>query len=104
MNRNETVVVKILNKDYQIACPVGQQDALQESARYLDQQMNQIRKSGKVLGLDRIAVMAALNISNELIQVRSDTPAADSKQLEKINKMNEKIDDALQNLRQLEIT
>lgn len=104
MNRNETVVVKILNKDYQIACPVGQQDALQESARYLDQQMNQIRKSGKVLGLDRIAVMAALNISNELIQVRNDTPAADSKQLEKINKMNEKIDDALQNLRQLEIT
>lgn len=103
MNRNETVVVKIMNKDYQIACPSGQKDALIESARYLDEQMNSIRTSGKVLGLERIAVMAALNISNELIQVRGDTPTADTKQLEKINKMNEKLDAALQRFSQLEI-
>ena len=64
----QTVRVHILDKDYQVACPAEQRDALVESARYLDQQMRAIRQSGKVIGLERIAVMAALNITHELIQ------------------------------------
>ncbi len=65
-----TISVKILDKDYQVSCPVGEVDALTASARYLDQQMVDIRESGKVLGSDRIAVMAALNITNEFLNNR----------------------------------
>jgi cell division protein ZapA len=65
-----TVSVKILDKEYQVSCQQDEVDALTASARYLDQQMRQIRESGKVFGLDRIAVMAALNLANELLQKR----------------------------------
>jgi cell division protein ZapA len=66
-----TVSVKILDKEYQVSCPEEEVDALTSSARFLDQQMRQIRESGKVFGLDRIAVMAALNLANELLQKRN---------------------------------
>ena len=65
-----TISVTILDKDYQVSCPVDEVDALTASARYLDQQMAEIRESGKVLGPDRIAVMAALNIANEFLNNR----------------------------------
>lgn len=97
---NETVIVKILDKEYQVACPAGQEDALIKSARYLDQQMRGIRQTGKVLGVERIAVMAALNISNELLQ--QDSPPVDGNGPE-LKKLNEKLDEALHNFRQLDI-
>ena len=65
-----TISVTILDKDYQVSCPVDEVDALTASARYLDRQMAEIRESGKVLGSDRIAVMAALNIANEFLNNR----------------------------------
>ena len=65
-----TVNVTILDKEYQVACPPDEVDALTASARYLDTQMNEIRETGKIFGLDRIAVMAALNIANEFINNR----------------------------------
>ncbi len=70
MSNVTTASVKILDKEYQVSCPQDEVDALTASARYLDQQMRQIRESGKVFGLDRIAVMAALNLANELLQKR----------------------------------
>ncbi len=101
---NDTVVVKLLDKDYQVACPVGQQEALRESAQYLDNQMKTIRGSGKVIGLERIAVMAALNITNELLQnsdqVETPAPPANSAQLKGLN---DKLDDALQRFSQMQI-
>lgn len=69
--RPTTVSVKILDKEYQVSCPEDEIDALTSSARYLDQQMRQIRESGKVIGSDRIAVMAALNIAHEMLTNRS---------------------------------
>jgi cell division protein ZapA len=106
---NQTVIVKLLDKDYQVACPPGQQAALQDSANYLDRQMRNIRANGKVIGLERIAVMAALNITNELLQNGeptgdtnlSDTKAPNTKQLKGLN---DKLEEALQRFRQLEIT
>lgn len=105
---NNTVIVKILDKDYQVACPEGQREALIKSANYLDQQMRNIRSNGKVIGLERIAVMAALNISNELLHsdnsanIESMHPAPDlnSRQLKGLN---DKLEEALQRFRQLEI-
>ncbi|WP_049723249.1 cell division protein ZapA [Gilvimarinus polysaccharolyticus] len=64
---NETVSVKILDKDYQVACPADERMALLQSAQVLDERMRKIKNSGGVAGLERIAVMAALNLSHELI-------------------------------------
>jgi cell division protein ZapA len=65
-----TVSVRILDKEYQVSCQQDEVDALSAAARYVDGQMRQIREGGKVFGLDRIAVMTALNLANELLQNR----------------------------------
>ena len=64
------VSVRILEKEYQVACPASERTALLDSAEALNERMREIRDSGKVVGLDRIAVMAALNMANELLQAR----------------------------------
>lgn len=101
MSQARTVTVRILDKDYPVACPPDQEQALLQAARHLDQQMRSIRDSGKVIGLERIAVMAALNISHELLQASgNDTSAATEEQVKRIT---QRVDDALQQFRQLDI-
>ncbi len=60
-----TTSIHIMDKEYRITCPSSQQDSLIQAANYLDQKMRSIREAGKVVGADRIAVMAALNIAHE---------------------------------------
>ncbi|MCZ6658931.1 MAG: cell division protein ZapA [Gammaproteobacteria bacterium] len=62
-----TVSVTILDKEFQVSCEPDEVNALTASAHHLDEQMQTIRDAGKVVGLDRIAVMAALNIANEFL-------------------------------------
>lgn len=106
MSKPHTVTVKILDKDYQVACPQDQEAELVVSAKYLDKQMRGIRDTGKVIGLERIAVMAALNISYELLQASEQAGAATTGDSggEAFNHLNRKLDDALYQLRQLEIS
>jgi len=68
---NNPVKVKILDKEFLVACPEGEREALLRSAQYLNDRMREIRDAGKVVGIDRVAVMAALNISHELLQMES---------------------------------
>ena len=63
------VSVRILDRDYMIACPHEERPALLDAAEYLNARMREVRDSGKVVGLDRIAVMVALNMANELLQL-----------------------------------
>ncbi|WP_439102708.1 cell division protein ZapA [Congregibacter sp.] len=117
-----TFSVTILEKEYQVACPKNQQADLLLSARHLDEQMRAIRATGKVIGLERIAVMAALNISHELLQARNgvasdntdsgtnsdnkgdtDAKALDATDTASLSGLNAKLDEALHQLRQLEI-
>lgn len=63
--------VRILEKEYFVACPYEERSDLLDSAEYLNSKMREIRDSGKVVGLDRIAVMAALNLANELLRERA---------------------------------
>ena len=65
------VTVRILEKEYQVSCPASERADLLDSAELLNRRMREIRDSGKVVGLDRIAVMAALNLANELRQARA---------------------------------
>ena len=94
-----TVTVTILDKEYQVSCPPDEGDALTLSARHLDEKMRDIRESGKVFGLDRIAVMAALNIANELINNREslDSSALDD---EKVSDLTERVRQALSDHKQ----
>lgn len=66
MTQSQTVTVRIMDKDYHIACPAQESENLERAAEYLDKKMRGIRRSGKVIGAERIAVMAALNITYEL--------------------------------------
>lgn len=104
---NETVIVRLLEKEYQVACPPGQQQALARSAQHLDQQMRTIKSNGKVIGLERIAVMAALNITNELLQNRTEpmeTNEPVSTNGNQLKSLNDRLDEALNRFRQLEIS
>ena len=67
-----TLKVKILEKEYLVSCPDDQQNALETAAQHLDTKMREIRSSGKVHGIERIAVMAALNITYELFESSRD--------------------------------
>jgi cell division protein ZapA len=87
-----TLEVFILDKAYRINCPESEQDSLRNSAQYLDRKMREIRGSGKVIGLERIAVIAALNITHELLtasrrmDAESDSKAELTRLISKIEK------------------
>lgn len=110
MAQPNTVNVTILDKSYQVACPPDQQADLASSASYLDSQMRSIRETGKVIGLERIAVMAALNISHELLRASRSEENAAPEAAERaeseaaIRHLNNKLEEALNTLRQIEIS
>ena len=97
------VNVKILEKEYQISCPAEERKALIDSAELLNNKMREIRDSGKVVGLDRIAVMAALNLANELIGASNVSSELESQVKPKVIQMRERIETALQFGQQLEL-
>lgn len=66
----KTVEVNLLGRTYHVACEDHEREALMRAVAYLDAKMNEIRKSGKVMGAERIAVMAALNVAHELLSVK----------------------------------
>lgn len=89
------VSIRILDKDYRIACEPHEQEGLRESARLLDSRMRQIRQTGRVIGTDRIAVMAALNITYELIQLRQGSPLDDPETARRLYQIQDRIARAL---------
>ena len=98
MTETRTVTVNILDREYQIACRPSERDALHAAAEELDERMRGIRKSSNIVGLDRIAVMAALNLCHELqeLQKASSISANNSAADEAIlSRLRNKIDKAL---------
>ena len=95
MTQPNTVTVHILDKEYCIACPADERANLESAARYLDGKMREIRSGGKVIGADRIAVMAALNITHDLLhkQQRLDQEANSTR--EHVRDLLDRVDSAL---------
>jgi cell division protein ZapA len=93
---NSGVNISILGKEFMVACPENERAALTEAARLLDGKMREIHDSGKVIGTERCAVMAALNIANELLQVRKQQSALPPDMDQKLRFLQGKIDAALQ--------
>ena len=96
------VNVKILEKEYQVSCKSDERADLLDSAELLNSKMKEIRDTGKVTGLDRIAVMAALNMANELLQSRGKGEALESSAAHRLQLMRERVESALQSGQQLE--
>ena len=97
------VSVRIMEKEYVIACPYEERSALLDSAEFLNARMKEIRESGKVVGLDRIAVMAALNLAHELLKLRGRGDAVDTDVSQKIRQLRERVESALSRGQQLEL-
>jgi cell division protein ZapA len=74
--RSVQLDVHILGRDYKVACKEHERADLLEAVAFLDARMREIRDAGKTAGVDRIAVMAALNIANDLLRERKAPPAA----------------------------
>ena len=97
------VTVHVLDKEYRIACPAEERDNLLASASYLNNAIQEIRDTSKVVGADRIIVMAALNLAHELLKHQSQKDASTQSLSPRIKVLQHKIDAALHRGRQLEL-
>jgi len=97
------VTVQILGKDYRVSCPREEQEGLKNSARYLDRKMQEIKKGGKIVGSERVAVMAALNIAHELLQEQTVSSSRDEVLKARIQGLQERITVALDSSHQLQM-
>lgn len=88
------VSVRILEKEYQVACLPEERSELLDSAEFLNGKMKDIRDAGNIVGLDRIAVMAALNLAHELLK-RNRNEAIESEVTERVRQMRERVESAL---------
>jgi cell division protein ZapA len=96
------VTVRILDKEYRVACEPREQEGLIQSARMLDHRMREIRQTGRVIGMDRIAVMAALNIAHELILLQRGEHGGDDATERRLQAVQDRLAEALANQRQLD--
>ena len=70
--KSEPVSIRILDREYTVGCEPDERDGLAAAARLLDARMREIRGGNRVAALDRVAVLAALNLAHELQQLRED--------------------------------
>ena len=94
------VSVRILEKEYHITCPNEERSDLLDSAEYLNAKMREIRDGGKVVGLDRIAVIAALNMANELLRLRNRDNDLESDVGGRLRILRERVESTLEKGRQ----
>ena len=97
------VTVRILEKEYFISCPQDERADLLDSAEYLNKKMREVRDTGKVVGADRIAVIAALNMANELLRLRKQDTELQGAVSGRVKNMRERVENALQRTRQLDL-
>lgn len=97
------VTVRILEKEYHVACPAEEKADLLASAEMLNRKMREIRDSGKVVGLDRVAVMAALNLANDLLKAQGKDQELKEIVGLRIKAMRERLDSALGPAKQLSL-
>jgi len=103
MSKASPISVSILDKDYKVACPSGEQPALLASAKYLDSKMREVRDSGNLMGVERVAVITALNITNDLLNSNQVGKVLGEELPPRLKNLETKINKALERARQLEI-
>lgn len=104
MSDIKPVTVNIMGNEYHVSSPEDQIFQLEKAAKELDQRMREIKESGRIVGIERIAVMAALNMTYELQQNGSSSPKNSSVITSRIKKMQKQIDSTLASNAQMELT
>lgn len=87
--------IEILGKYYPIRCPESELQSLNEAAQYLNQKMLEVQNSGKVINLERIAIISALNIAYQFLQMANQKNHYETKISERIQQIKEKVESAL---------
>ena len=101
--QNAQVSVRILDKEYQVACPANERTDLLDSAEILNAKMREIRDGGRIVGLDRIAVMAALNMANDLIHAQARDQALDGDFGDRLKHISDRVDNVLSDTQQRDL-
>lgn len=102
-NGRVSVTVQILDKEYRFSCPEEESEALVGAARCVNRKMAEIRDSGKVIGLERIAIMAAINIAHELLEKNAGHSEIEAELPKQLASLQHKIEKAISSARQMEI-
>lgn len=97
------VSVQILEKEFLIACPPEERAALAESAALLNTRLREIRGSGKVIGLERMVVMAALNMAHDLARLRTREQHLESHVGGRVRQLRERVEKTVARSQQLEL-
>jgi cell division protein ZapA len=97
------VSVRIMEKEYVVACPYEERSALLDAAEFLNARMREIRDTGKVVGLDRILVMAALNLAHEFLKGKDRESRLDNGVGQRVRALRERVESSLDKSQQLEL-
>lgn len=97
------VSIRILDKEYQVECSASERTDLLDSAEILNEKMREIRDSGRIVGLDRIAVMAALNMANDLLHAQQRDKYLDGDLSDRLKIISDRVETALGGNQQLEL-
>jgi cell division protein ZapA len=89
------VTLRILDRDYVVACPENEKETLVASAKYLNQKVQEVREGGKVVGIERMVVVSALNIIHEYFQYKQQQEAQNQQVSQQVSGLHEKIELAL---------
>jgi len=90
---SEPVTIRILDREYVVGCEPDERDGLLAAAKLLDAKMREIRGGNRMAALDRVAVLAALNLAHELQQSRGDTERRERELARTVGAMSRRLDD-----------
>ena len=94
MSKTEALTIKIMDKEYRVACPAEEKENLLASAELLNNKLKEIKQQGSVIGTERIAIMAALNLSHDIL--RHQTLSAENADLnQRIDALSDRITDSM---------
>lgn len=99
----KTVQVTILDRDYGMACTPGEEEALRASARMLDERLREIRMTGKVMGMEKMLVMAGINIAHEYFKAQAQLTRHNQAIERQLDRLTSKVEEAIADARQLEV-
>ena len=89
---SEPVNVKVLDREFTVGCEPDERDKLMAAAQFLDARMREVRGSNRMAALDRVAVLTALNMAAELLQIKQQDGSQDQATARTLGEMNRKLD------------
>jgi|SRR5687768_6971876 cell division protein ZapA len=93
MSTSEVVSIRLLDREYTVGCEPGERDSLQAAAKMLDGKMREVRGNNRMAALDRVAVLAALNLAHDLQQMRDELAARDRELERTLSTLHRRLDD-----------